>query len=149
MNTLASLRKSILVSLITLSLLLNVSIGLVIVFIWRMIVGFKKMSDLLKNGTPTTAMVVRVEESVARSISIGTPKQTTPKTIYRLVASWQHPQTGKMYTLKAPISHPERFPIGSSVDFFVNYDDPRIHRLADVLGAFKPIDSNSQPSPDA
>ena len=149
MNTVARWRKILLVSLITLSLLLNVSIGLAIAFIWCMIVGFKKMSDLLKTGKPTTATVVRVEESMARSISIDTPKQTTTKTIYRLVASWQHPQTGKTYTLKAPISYPERFPVGSSVDFFVNYDDPRVHRLADMMSAFTPIDSNSPPSQDA
>ncbi len=149
MITLARLRKSLLVSLITLSLLLNLSIGLVIVFIWHMIVGFKKMSDLLKTGTSATATVVRVETSVARSITIGSPKRTTSRTIYRLVANWQHPQTGKTYTLTAPISHPNRFPVGSSVNFFVNYDDPRFYSLADVSGAFTPLENNQSPSQDA
>lgn len=149
MNMLARLRKSLLVLLITLSFLLNLSLGVVIVFVWRMIVGVMKMSDLIKVGTSATATVVRIEESVARSISIGTPKQTTSRTIYRLIANWQHPLTGKTYTLRAQISQPDRFPVGSSVNFLVNYDDPRFHQLTDVLGAFTPIDSNSPPSQDA
>ena len=148
MNILVHLKKSLFVLLITLSLLLNVSVGAVIVLVWRLIINVQKMSDLLKTGTLTAATVVRVEKSVARSISIGTPKQTTSRIRYRLVARWQHPQTGKGYTLRAPIPQPENFPVGSSVNFYVNLDDPRIHRLADVLGAFTPIDSHS-PSQDA
>jgi hypothetical protein len=106
------------------------------------------MYDLLKIGTSTTATVVLVEERAVHSVSLSKPRQTTTRTMYRLVASWQHPQTGKTHMLRASISHPKRYPVGSSVNFLVNYDDPRFHQLADVLGAFTPIDSKS-PSQDA
>jgi hypothetical protein len=146
-KTLSQLAKLLSLLLIALSLLLNISLGLAIFFIWRFIIGLKKIADLEASGTQVMATVTRIETFETRSISIGSASQhdKPPRKMYRLLASWQHPQTGKTYTLKAPIRSPEKFPIGSSVSFLVNYDNPRWHRLEDLMmEAYTPI-NNDQP----
>ncbi|HEX6482532.1 MAG TPA: hypothetical protein VF043_27120 [Ktedonobacteraceae bacterium] len=141
MKILSQLVKILPLLLIALSILLNISLGLAIFFIWRFVTGFKKMADLQESGKQVMATVTRIETFEVRS-SIVHPEQQAklPRQMYRLIATWQHPETGKSYTLKAPIRSPENFPIGSSVAFLVNYDNPRWHRLDDpMMEAYKAI----------
>ena len=69
-----------------------------------------------------------------------------PQQVYFLVATWQHPETGKTYTFKAAIQNRDKFPIGSSVPFLVDYNHPRWHRLEDMLGAFTRSDDEPPPT---
>ena len=150
MNVLSRLAKSLSVLLIALSLLLNISLGLAIFLIWRIIVKFKEMADLTTSGTRVMATVTSIEAKERGTITLTTPMRVKmPGKIYRIVATWQHPQTGKTYTLVAPTSVPDRFPIGSSAAFLVNYNNPLIHRLQDVAGAFTPLSNDQLPSQDA
>ena len=148
MKTLSQLAKILSLLLIALSLLLNIGLALAIFFIWRIIINIKNMIDLEASGTQVMATVTHIETREARLTRLtGSSSQHAkpPRKLYRLNASWQHPQTGKTYTLKAPIFYPEKFPIGSSVSFLVNYDNPRLHRLEDLMmEAFTPI-KNDQP----
>ena len=150
MNLLSRLAKSLSVLLITLSIALNVSLGLAILIIWRFIIKFKEVADLTTSGTQVMATVVRIETRETHSITFGSPTRVVPtRKTSRLVATCQHPQTGKIYTLMAPISFPDRFPIGSSVAFLVNFDNPLSHRLMDITGAFTPMDSDQPTLQDA
>jgi len=133
MTALSRLAKILSIPLIALSLLLNISLGLAIFFIWRIILAVKKMADLETTGTQAIATVTRIETLETRSLGNSSRRTMPTRTMYRLVATWQHPQTGKSYTLRATIRHPDRFPIGSSVSFLVNYDNPRWHRLEDLM----------------
>ena len=145
MKALSQLVKILSLLLIALSILLNISLGLAIFFIWRFIVGFKKVLDLQTSGTQVMATVTRIETLQVRSIGRPSQQVKSPQ-MYRLIATWQHPETGKPYTLKAPIRSPENFPIGSSVSFLVNYDNPRWHRLEDpMMEAYKAINNDQPP----
>ena len=97
------------------------------------------------------ATVTHVEaREKGSSITLTTPiRVEMPGKIYRIVATWQHPQTGKIYTFTAHTSFPDRFPIGSSVAFLVNYDNPLSYRLLDIMGAFTPTSSDQPPAQDA
>ena len=148
MKAFSQVAKILSLLLITLSILLNISLGLAIYFLWRFIIGFKKMAELEANGTQVMATVTRIETFEARSIGRSSQVSRPPRKIYRLVASWQHPKTGKTYLLKAPIRDPDKYPVGSSVSFLVNLDHPRWHRLEDWMReVYNPI-KDEQP-PDA
>src|SRR5215469_7675319 len=125
-KTLSQLVKILSLLLIALSLLLNILLGVAIFFIWRIMISIKYMTDLGASGTQVMATVTRIETlEVPLTYFTGRSSQHAkpPRKIYRLHASWQHPQTGKTYTLKAPIFYPDKIPIGSSVSFLVNYDN--------------------------
>ncbi len=73
--------------------------------------------------------------------------RSTPVTqTYFLVATWQHPETGKTYTFKTPIRNRAKFPIGSSVAFLVDYQNPRMHCLEDTLNAFTRPHDETRPA---
>jgi len=145
-KALSQLVKILSLLLIALSILLNISLGLAIFFIWRFIIGFKKMADLQATGKQVMATVTRIETFEVHSIGRRSQQAKFPRKMYRLNATWQHPETGKAYTLKAPIRSPENFPIGSSVSFLVDYDNPRWHRLDDpMMEAYKAINNDEKP----
>ena len=140
MKRISQLAKPLLLLLVALSFLLNISLGLAIFFIWRGIIRVKKMAKLESSGTQVMATVTGIEALETRPLGSSAQHARPPWKMYRLLASWQHPQTGRTYTLKAPIRSPEKFPIGSSVSFLVNYNNPRWHRLEDLLmEAYTPI----------
>lgn len=148
MKPFSQVAKILSLLLIALSILLNISLGLAIYFLWRFIIGFKHMAELEKSGTQVAATVTRIETFEARSIGRSSQVGRSPRKIYRLVASWQHPKTGKTYLLKAPIRDPGKYPVGSSVSFLVNMDQPRWHRLEDWMKeVYTPI-NNDQPPQD-
>src|SRR5690348_15533287 len=68
MKALSRLAKILSIPLIALSLLLNISLGLAIFFIWRIILAVKKMADLEVAGTQVIATVTRIETLETRSL---------------------------------------------------------------------------------
>ncbi len=76
---------------------------------------FEKAAELRKTGTRIEATVTRIEPY---------PERTFPKQVYILVAQWQQPQTGKVFTYKGRTTNPEKFPIGSSVPVLIDPHDP-------------------------
>ncbi len=81
----------------------------------RVVPLFEKAAELRKTGTRIEAAVTRIEPS---------PQRTFPKQIYILVAQWQQPQTGKVFTYKGRTTNLEKFPIGSSVPVLIDPHDP-------------------------
>ncbi|MEO8972228.1 MAG: hypothetical protein ABI406_11595 [Ktedonobacteraceae bacterium] len=118
----------------------GVAVGLTlpVLFIWRIIRSLPKSIELTEAGTPVMATVTRIA-----TFKVGKPfiipssrnnRNTTPGEIYRLFACWQHPETGKKYTLSGMIKDPNEFQVGSSAPFMVNYSNPKFHHLEQIPG---------------
>ncbi len=113
----------------------GVAVGLLlpVLFIWRIIRSLPKSIELMEAGTPVRAIVTRIA-----TYKVGKPfivtssehaRNSVPREIYRLYARWQHPETGKAYTLSGMIKDPDEFPVGSFAPFLVNYSNPKFHQL--------------------
>ena len=76
---------------------------------------FEKAAELRKMGTRIEATVTRIEPY---------PQRTFPKQIYILVAQWQQPQTGRVFTYQGRTTNLEKFPIGSSILVLIDPHDP-------------------------
>ncbi len=81
----------------------------------RVVPFFDKAAELRKTGTRIEATVTRIDPY---------PHRTVPKQVSILVAQWQQPQTGKVFTYKGRTTNPEKFPIGSSVPVLIDPHDP-------------------------
>lgn len=81
----------------------------------RVVPLFEKATELRKTGTRIEATVTRIDPY---------PHRTVPKQIYILVAQWQQPQTENVFTYRGHTTHPEKFPIGSSVPVLIDPHDP-------------------------
>ncbi len=81
----------------------------------RVVPFFEKAAELRKTGTRIEATVTRIEPS---------PQRTFPKQVYLLLAQWQQPQTGKVFTYQGRTTNPEKFPIGSSIPVLIDPHDP-------------------------
>ena len=143
MKALSRLLKILSILSLTLSILVNIGLGIVIFYVVRIIKYVKQMAELETTGTPVMATVTGIDtfDTHAYRFSRSSRPTRVPRKAYFLVATWQHPQTGKTYTFRAPIMNRDKFPIGSSVSFLVDYNNPRRHRLEDMLSAFtRPVD---------
>ncbi len=143
MKALSRLVKVLSILSLTLSILVNIGLGIVIFYVVRIIKYGKQMAELETTGTPVMATVTGIDTFDTHAYRFGRSSRPTrvPRKTYFLVATWQHPQTGKTYTFRAPIMNRDKFPIGSSVSFLVDYNNPRRHRLEDMLSAFtRPVD---------
>src|SRR5258708_23257599 len=99
-------------------------IALPIWLIWRIFTSLHKtFVELADNGTRVMATVTPIATSQVGPPIIDTSgvkdRGTFPRKIYRLSARWQHPETGKVYTLRGVVNDPSKFPVGSSVPFLV------------------------------
>lgn len=138
MKILSQLVKILSLLSLALSLLVNIGLGIVVFYIVRIVKHVQKIAALKTNGTRVMATVTRfdtINSSVYNFGRSSRPKHV-PQKIYFLVATWQHPETGKMYTFKTPVLECDKFPIGSPVPFLVDYQNPRMHCLEDTLNAF-------------
>ena len=112
---------------------LLVGFSLPFLFFWWLIYNIKKIAELARTGTRVTATVTRIITRDVQSFNFSSKDFTfegrVPAKVYHLVARWQNPQTGKMYTLRSPIRNAEMFPIGSSVSFLIDMQHPRRHFL--------------------
>ncbi len=114
-------------------------IALPIWLIWRIFTSLHKtFVELAETGTRVMATVTHIATSQVGPPIIDTSgvkdRGTFPRKIYRLSARWQHPETGKVYTLRGVVNDPSKFPVGSSVPFLVDYNNPRWHRMEDLGG---------------
>jgi hypothetical protein len=113
-------------------------IALPILFIWRIFTSLHKTIELAETGTRVMATVTRIATYQVGPAIIDTSgvkdRGTFSRKIYRLSARWQHPETRKVYTLRGMVKDPSKFPVGSSVPFLVDYDNPRWHRMEDLGG---------------
>ena len=114
-------------------------VALPIWLIWRIFTSLHKTVDLAETGTRVMATVTRIATSQVGPAIIDTSgvkdrSTFSRKKIYHLFARWQHPETGKVYTLRGMVKDPSKFPVGSSVPFLVDYDNPRWHRMEDLGG---------------
>ena len=118
----------------------GVAVGLTlpVLFILRVIRSLPKSIELMEAGTPVRATVTRIATYKVGKPFIVTPSEHVrnlmPREIYRLFARWQHPETGKTYTLSGMIKDPDEYPVGSLAPFLVNYSNPKFHQLEQVLG---------------
>src|SRR5215470_11167685 len=100
---------------------------------WRIFTALHKTVELAQTGTRVMATVTHIATYQVGPPIIDTSgvkvKGTFPRKIYRLSARWQHPETGKVYTLRGMVKDPSKFPVGSSVPFLVDYNHPRWHRM--------------------
>jgi hypothetical protein len=147
MKVLSRLVKVLSLLSLTLSILVNIGLGIVIFYIVRIVKYGKKIAELKTTGTRVMATVTGIDTLNTHGYSFSGSSRPTrvPRKAYFLVATWQHPQTGKTYTFRAPIMNRDKFPIGSPVPFLVDYNHPRWHCLEDMLGAF--TRSNDEPPP--
>jgi len=143
MKVLSRLVKVLSILSLLLSILVNIGLGIVIFYVVRIIKYVKQMAELETTGTPVMATVTGIDTFDTHGYRFSGSSRPTrvPRKAYFLVATWQHPQTGKTYTFRAPIMNWDKFPIGSSVSFLVDYNNPRRHRLEDMLSAFtRPVE---------
>jgi hypothetical protein len=143
MKDLSRLVKILSLLSLILSILVNIGLAIVIFYIVRIIKYGKQMVELEKTGTPVMATITGIDtfDTHGYRFSGSSRPTSVPRKAYFLVATWQHPQTGKTYTFRAPIMNRDKFPVGSSVSFLVDFNNPRRHRLEDMPGAFtRPID---------
>lgn len=110
-----------------------VGLALPVLFILRIIRSLPKSIGLMEAGTPVRATVTRIATyKVGKPFIITSGEHAAnpvPREIYRLFARWQHPETGKIYTLSGMIKDPDEFPVGSFAPFLVNYSNPKFHQL--------------------
>jgi len=150
MKVLSRLVKVLSLLSLTLSILVNIGLGIIVFYIVLIIKYGKKMVELTTTGTRVMATVTGINTLDAHAYNFSGFSRPTrvPQQVYFLIATWQHPQTGKTYTFKAPIRNRDRFPIGSSVPFLVDYNHPRWHRMEDMLGAFTRPGDEPPPTTD-
>ena len=150
MKVLSRLVKVLSILSLTLSILVNIGLGIIVFYIVRIVKYGKKLAELTTTGTRVMATVTGIDTLDTHAFNFGRSSRPTrvPQQAYFLVATWQHPETGKTYTFKAPIMNRDKFPLGSSVPFLVDYNHPRWHRLEDMLGAFTRSDDEPPPTKD-
>ena len=128
------------------------SISIYILLIRRIVSSVRKMAALAKTGTRVNATVTRIKTlktstPVTFEFPGGMKRNTNaaPQTIYRLYARWQHPETGKKYTLKGMITNSaaySAYPVGSSIPFLVDYTHPQTHLIANAIPESMQSDSS-------
>ena len=148
MKMLSRLVKVLSILSLILSILVNIGLGIIVFYIVRIVKYGQKYVELKTTGTRVMATVTGFDTYESHTYNFGRSSRPTrvPQQIYFLVATWQHPETGKTYTFKAAIQNRDKFPIGSSVPFLVDYNHPRWHRLEDMLGAFTRSDDEPPPT---
>lgn len=125
-------------------------ISIFVLLIWKVISGVRKTVELAKTGTRVAATATRIKiYKVSQPVTFDFPsgmkrkKDGVPQVMYRLFARWQHPETGKVYTLKGIITKPDAYAVGSPVPFLVDYHNPKRHLLASMLPESMLTDSSS------
>jgi hypothetical protein len=78
---------------------------------------FNKLDELRKTGERVSATVT--------DIKVGNISSSRPT--YILSAQWHDPKKDRIYTFSTPIPDPDKFPIGSSVPFLIDPNDPNYH----------------------
>lgn len=120
--------------------MLNLGIGLLIgMIIPLLLIGWVlyaawRITKLSETGTRVMATVSQVITREAKTFTYGnhTLKRVST-TSHQLVTHWQHPQTGKTYSFKYIIRNPDKFPVGSSIAFLIDPQNPKWwHRLENV-----------------
>src|SRR5260370_21407721 len=104
MKVLSRLVKVLSLLSLTLSILVNIGLGIVIFYLVRIVKYGKKIAALKTTGTRVMATVTGIDTLNTHAYSfIGSSRPTrVPRKAYLLVSNWQNPHTCNVYNLRSP-----------------------------------------------